>query len=341
MSLYIDLKYINYVGNRLQFFKRKNDYLFNFRCNICGDSATKKTKARGYFYRVKNDMYMKCHNCNASMHFGSFLKQLDQNLYSEYSFERYAEGQAPNKAHKEPVFKFTEPVVQEKEGTLLDQILDRVDTLPADHPAVAFCERRKIPVSAYKKLYYIDNIKDIEQLSESAKNKVVTNEPRIVMPFYDDKLQLSGVTCRAMGNESLRYLIVKVKEDVPLIFGIDSVDTSKHIYVTEGPIDSLFLPNAIAVSGTGFNKLSTLGLSKDKTTVVVDNQPRNKEVCKIISDLIDKDYPIVIWPEKLQEKDVNEIVLAGSTPEQVKRLIDKNTYRGLSAKAKFMTWRRV
>lgn len=342
MSLYIDLKYINFISSRLEFFKRKNDYLFNFRCPICGDSSKKKTKTRGYFYKVKNEMFMKCHNCAASYHFGTFLKMIDGTLYDQYCFDRYADGVAINKPHKKEVkLVFTEPkLIEKKPETLLDSILDRVDTLPNDHIAVQFCEKRMIPDYQYKRIYFIDDIKKIEQLSEKARDKVKTTEPRIVLPFFDQNLQLVGVTCRALGNEKLRYITIDIKEDVPMVFGVETVNINKHIYVTEGPIDSLFLPNAIAVTGTSFGKLESLGISKDNMTVIVDNQPRNKDVCKIIENLIDKDYNIVIWTQTLKEKDINEMVLAGKSRASILKLIEERTFRGLEAKANFIIWKR-
>ena len=49
---YIDLDYISKIQPRLQQFKKKRDYLFNFRCPVCGDSKKSNTKARAYLYRV-------------------------------------------------------------------------------------------------------------------------------------------------------------------------------------------------------------------------------------------------------------------------------------------------
>ena len=59
MSSYIDLKFINEISGRLGQFKKKGDYLFNFRCPHCGDSKKSKTKARAYLYQVKNDLFYK------------------------------------------------------------------------------------------------------------------------------------------------------------------------------------------------------------------------------------------------------------------------------------------
>jgi hypothetical protein len=273
-----------------------------------------------------------------SIHFGTFLKQTDQILYSQYALERYADGAAPNKAHKDPQLTFVEPVVEKK--TLLDEIMDRVDGLPVDHIARKFCDSRLIPEDKLKNLYFIDNIKKVEQLSDKMIDRIQGKEPRLVIPLYDDKLQLAGITCRALGNESLRYITVKIKSDALLVFGRESLNSKKHIYVTEGPIDSLFLPNAIAVVGTGFNKLELLEYSKDNMTIIVDNQPRNKEVCNVIENLIEKDYAIVIWPQSLKEKDINDMVKAGKSLASVKALVDKHTCRGLQARANFYAWKR-
>ena len=73
MSSYIDLKFINDLSGRLSQFKKKTDYLFNFRCPHCGDSQKSKTKARAYLYRVKNDMFFKC-NCGFGTKFSKLYK---------------------------------------------------------------------------------------------------------------------------------------------------------------------------------------------------------------------------------------------------------------------------
>ena len=339
MSLFVDLKYLRLISSQLPLFKQKNNNLYNCRCIICGDSSTKKNRARGYFYAVKNDLFYKCHNCNASMHFGSFLKQINGLQYSQYTLERYNEGLPNNKPHQkiEDKFKMEEPVFQKKEERLLDKLLDRLDTLPEDNEAVKFCVNRNIPLEKFHNLYYIKNIKDIVQLNSKYKDNIKTEEPRLVLPFYNTNYELIAVTCRALRNESLRYVTVKIKEDELLAFGLDKLDKEKTIFVVEGPIDSLFLPNCVAVAGTAFTKLDTLNLPKDKVVAILDNQPRNKDVCKILNKMIDSQYKVVIWPQSLEQKDINEMVLAGKNPADI---IKKHTFQGLEAKIKFTEWKR-
>jgi hypothetical protein len=282
-------------------------------------------------------MFYKCHNCDASLHFGSFLKQMDSLMYNQYTMERYSEGLPLNKPHQkvEDKFKMEQPVFEPK--NILDELLDRLDKLPNDNEAVQFCLKRKIPKEKFKQLYFVDDIRKIEQLSDKYKNTLKTKEPRLVIPFYDEKGLLVGVTCRALRNESLRYVTIKINEDKPFIFGLDFIDRNKKVYVVEGPIDSLFIPNCIAVAGTAFGKLDSLGIPKERLIVIFDNQPRNKEVCKIIDKTINSNYNIVIWPQTLEEKDINDIVLTGKEPLNI---IKKNIYNGLEAKMKFVSWKR-
>jgi len=339
MSLFTDVKYLNQIGNRLNMFKRKGDYLYNCRCPICGDSQTKKNKARGYFYRANNDLFYKCHNCDASQHFGTFLKTFDSQLYREYALERYSDGEN-RRPHATPEFKFEQPVFEVKpEPNLLDQLLARVDTLPSDHEVRLFCSNRKIPESQLHRLYFIDNIKDIEQLNKKYANTIKTTEPRLVIPFRNETGRLVGVTCRGLRDESLRYITIRINEDAPLIFGQDTVDQSKPFYAVEGPIDSLFVPNSIAVGGTGFVRLEHLNLNKNNLTIVLDNQPRNAEVCKVYMKMINAGYRIMIWPEYTSAKDINDLVLQGVT--DVQALIDRNSYQGLLALANFNKWKRI
>ena len=325
------------VSNRLPLFKKKKDNTYNCRCVICGDSQKNRRKMRGYFFAYKTELRYKCYNCDISLSFGNFLKSQDSIMYSQYALEKYSEGHNKS-ANVVPEFKFEAPVFKNDDEKLIDRLLDRVDTLPADHEAVLFCNSRKIHKEKQKQLYFIDNIKNIVQLNDKYKESIQGEEPRLVLPFYDNNNQLSGVTCRALRGETLRYITVKVKDGVPLLFGIDVVNKTKPIYVVEGPIDSLFLDNAIAVGGTSFSKLDQTGLDKDKLIVIFDNQPRNKEVCKLIEKNIELGYNVVLWPQTIVEKDINEMVMAG---HNVKKIIKDNTFNGLTAKMKFIGWKRV
>jgi len=337
MSIFLDTKYLTLLSSRLPLFKKKSENTYNCRCVICGDSAKKVNKARGYFFPNKDSLMYKCFNCDASMFFSTFLKQQDNMLYQQYSFEKYTEGQ-PLKLDKEADIKFKQPEFKSTEKRLIDKILERVDQLPDDNEAVLFCQKRMIPKDKFNRIYFISNIKNIVQLSDKYKESIKTEEPRLVLPFFNESHQLSGVTCRALRGEALRYITVKVKDHDPLIFGLEEVDKTKDVYVVEGPIDSLFLDNAIAMSGIALSRVELSSIDKDKLVIVFDNQPRNSEVCKALKKAIDGGYKVVIWPQAIEEKDINDMVLAG---KNVKKIVKENTHSGLQAVAKFVSWKRV
>ena len=361
MSLYLDVKYLNMISHRFEIFKRKDDYLFNVRCPVCGDSAKNKRKMRGYFYRKQNDMFYKCHNCSHGASFGNMLKMLDQNAYKEYVLERYKDGVSKFKPHKDPEFpdfvpdfdkskhkfvpdfdnKEKPPFKKSSPARMIDRIMDRVDNLPYDHEAVKYCEERKIPKHAFDRLYYIDNVQDVIQLNDKYRESIKTKEPRLAIPFFDHRGHLMSVTLRAMRGETLRYILVKVNEKAPTVFGLDEVDVSEPILVVEGPIDSLFLENAIAVSGTSFSKIDELDLPQEQMTIAFDNQPKNSEVCKLMKKYIDLNYSICIWPNDIEGKDINDMIMSGLSESEVVEIINRNTVKGLSAKLQLMEYKKT
>jgi len=344
MSLYIDIKYLHSISYRLENFKKKSQDLYNCRCPICGDSQRNKKKARGYFYRGKNDLYYKCHKCGASHHFGTFLKNFDPNLYGQYVIERYAQGStAKATAHKDvsKVMDFTPTFTKKPEPKLIDSIMDRLDTLPDDHEVIQYVTDRKIPRDAFSRLYFIPNVKDVVQLNAKYKESIITTEPRLAIPFFDGSGKLLVVSLRGIRGESLRYINVKVDEDAPSIFGLDHVDPTKEVLVLEGPLDSLFLDNAIACAGTSFGKIDQVPIPKENITIIFDNQPKNRDVGKLMNKYIEMGYKMVVWPDSVPGKDINEMIENGLTSEEIHSIINDNTVKGLSAKARYAMWRKI
>jgi hypothetical protein len=280
------------------------------------------------------------------MLFGSFLKQFDSTQYGLYVVERYADSNriGPNKNFKNitEVLKFEEPKFEKKpEPRLIDSIMDRLDTLPDDHEVIQYVTDRKIPRDAFSRLYFIPNVKDIIQLNSKYKDSIITSEPRLAIPFFDGSGKLLVVSLRGIRGESLRYINVKVDEDAPSIFGLDQVDPKKEILVVEGPLDSLFLDNSIACAGTSFGKIDQLPVPKENVTIIFDNQPKNREVGKLMNKYIEMGYKMVIWPDSVPGKDINEMIENGLTSDEIQSIINHNTFKGLAAKAKYAMWRKI
>jgi len=337
MSLFIDLKYIHMVSAKLDRFQDKGNNLFNFRCPICGDSERKKNKMRGYLYRKDNDMFYRCHNCDHGTTLGKFLERVDHLVYKEYVMEKFVKKDEPKK-EPNPEYAFDFKPDFDKPARLIDNLMDRLDTLPTDHEAVKYAKSRMIPETQFHRLYYVEDIRTLSQLNTKYTEALNIKQPRLSLPFIDTQGQLTGMALRGMRGEKLRYINLIIKENNLQVFGMEEVDTNKEIYVVEGPIDSLFLDNAIACVGTAFGKVDKLGLTY--FTMVFDNQPRNKEVCNLIHKQIKLGNKVCLWPEYMEEKDINDMILSGLTKDEIHSIINDNTYQGLSAELEFTMWRK-
>jgi len=338
MSIWIDQKYIGTLSVRLDKFVRKGDYTYNFRCPICGDSQTNRTKARGYIFAKKGGLFYKCHNCAVSISLGNLIKAVDPNLYKEYCLERYKEGDTGNRGHKSHGFVFKPVVFGSNKTDNFKGVLTPLIKLDEKHEAVVYARSRKVPNDKLKTLYYVEDVQKLKVFSPEYEEKIVTNEPRIVLPFQNEDNELVGLTARAIRGEKLRYLVMKIKDDSPMIYNMNGIDTSQTIFVTEGPIDSLFLPNAVAVGNSNL-KYALEYLPKDKLVLIYDNEPRNKEIVREIGDAINASANVVIWPKSYQEKDINDMILAGKTQDEILNTINKNTFRGAKALLEFNIWK--
>jgi hypothetical protein len=320
---FVDVKYINLMSSRLLKFKRVKADLYNCRCPICGDSQKNKSKARGYFYSVKNNTNFKCHNCGVNISLNNFLKKLDPVIYKQYTFEKFKGGHTGrNFTTEEPVFQFEAPKFRPKLN--LPKASENPD-------AKEYLVNRKLNPDNY---YYAEKFKEWTNSLQPTFDSTERDEPRIIIPlFYQNTLV--GFQGRALGPSKIKYITVMLDEDAPKIYGLDNVQKEGDVYVTEGPFDSTFIPNAIAMCGADAD-ISKWGI--DNPVWIYDNEPRNSEIVSRISREITRGGRVVIWPSDLREKDINDMVLAGLN---VKSIVESNIYSGLEAKLKFTTWKKI
>jgi hypothetical protein len=277
-----------------------------------------------------------CHNCGVSTTFYNFLKQVDPNLLKEYALERYKNGETGNNNYEKPKFeeaKTSKPVFKKS----LD--LPSIDSLPEAHFAKVYVQSRRIPETFFSQLYYADDFAAFIQ-SLGIEKELSKEDKRLVIPFYDKEKNLVAIQGRSLGESKLRYITIKTHEDNHKVFGMDRVDEEKMIYVVEGPIDSMFIENAVATADSNLESITSI-YDKSKVTLIFDNEPRNKEIIKKIDDAIEKHYNVVIWPEMVDSKDINDMVMDGFSPDEIQDIISKNTFVNLRAKAEFVNWKKV
>ena len=329
---YIDTKYLNIISPYLQQFKKRGDNLWNFRCPYCGDSQKSRTKARGFVFRKKNDLFFKCHNCGVGASLGNLVKTIDSKTYKDYIMERYKKG-VETRSSPQPEFHFNAPVFRKK-GIL--EGLKSIKNLPDDHPARQIVERRKLPLESLSDLYLCESFyKFTNSIIKGKFPSLGGDHPRLIIPFRGEDGEVFAYQGRAFGNEQPKYITIKIDADRDKIFGLDKVDKSKPILVVEGPLDSLFLDNCIAVAGADFSNM------EGDLTVIYDNEPRNKEINKQIEKTIDQGKSVCLWPDTMKCKDINDMVISGYTKEEIQEIITNNTLSGVAAKLRFAEWRRI
>jgi len=310
---HVDSKFISLVSSRLQKFKRVKAGLFNFRCPICGDSQKNKSKTRGYLYEVKANTNFKCHNCGASMSLNNFLKKIDPVIQKQYALEKFKEGHTGrNFVVDEPEFKFEAPKFKTKIK------LPKAIEIPR---AAGYLMARKLDPS---KFFYAEKFKKFANSLKPTFDGEKHDEDRIIIPLYYEK-NLIGFQGRSIDPSPVKYITVMLDDDAPKIYGLDNIRTDAPVYITEGPFDSTLIRNAIAMCGADLD-ISRWGISNP--VWIYDNEPRNREITNRIAKTIDAGDSVVIWPNGIDDKDINDMVMSGL---DVQSVIDSNTYSGLEA----------
>ena len=327
----IDNQFVFNISGSLDQFKKKNKGVYNFRCPYCGDSQKYKNKARGYFFTVKNDLVYKCHNCGVGRSFSTFLKEQFPTQYDQYVMEKYKAGlTGKHRSVSKPKFNFDKPTFKRTVN------LQPLSSLNNSHLALAYVMGRGLPLDKLDQLYYCPNFKvwtnGLKHTFKSTKH----DEERIIIPLNDKNGNLMGFQGRAYHNPTqMRYITVMLEKDAPKIYGLDKINDKEPIFIVEGPFDSLFLDNAVAMAGSDLDPRS-FGWSD--YIWVYDNEPRNREIINRIESTIDRGDKVVIWPSGIDDKDINDMFNSGIDPKSV---IESNIYQGLQAKLKLNNWKKI
>ena len=343
MSLSIESKYIRLISSRLRNFKQKKDYLWNFSCPICGDSTKNLSKARGYVFQKGTNLFFNCHNCGVGTNLGNLIKQVDPSLHKEYVLERYKSGESGFSNFKSPTFDIPAPRFDKVAKEKHFEHAEWVSKLPSGHFCLVYCTNRRFLSIMVDTLLFTPNYKEFCDALVPNHGKEITADARLVIPFYDKYNTLIGVSGRALENSDykLRYVTLRTNESQDkLIYGMDKVNTNELVKIVEGPLDSMFLTNCVGSGDSALIQTAKL-LDAENKVLIFDNEPRNKEIVKLMSDAIKLGYNVVIWPDTMEQKDINEMVMAGFSPDEIERIISSNTFTGLRAQMRFVSWKKI
>lgn len=333
---WIDVTYVRQLSYRLEGFKeKKTGELFTCRCPLCGDSAKKKNKKRGYFYTHKGALSYRCFNCGASMSFGRFLKDFDVNLYNRYTFDRYKAGATHQDTRTDDDLHQAIQKISEKKSEASDGLISIVN-LPDTHPAKKYVEGRKIPEKHWSDIFYVKKFfawasQHTDKFSSYGKSG---DHPRLILPWRGTDDVMFSYSARAFGKETPKYYNIVLDESYEKVYGLNRVDRSKPVYVLEGQIDSLCIDNAVAV-GT-----SSLHIYDGGDIYIPDRDVRNKEILDITKRLIDTGKRVCMLPSTFQYKDLNEAAKDGLSSACIEKVILENTYQGLEAQLRFSKWKK-
>ena len=343
MSLSVESKYIGLISHRLRNFKRKQDYLWNFSCPLCGDSKKNLLKARGYVYKKGNNLFYSCKNCGIGTSLGKLLENVDGSLYKEYVLERYKSGESGFSNFKEPTFNVPSPRFDKLDKPKIFEHAEFCSNLSSEHFCLAYLKNRQIPKEFYSQLLFTSHYKKFIDALVPNHGKKLIDDARVIIPFYDVYNNLIAVSGRALetSDKTLRYITIRTTDsEEKLVFGMDRVSVHEPVRVVEGPLDSLFIKNCVASADANLAIVAE-NISAGKKVLIFDNEPRNKEIVKMMQESIKSNHHIVIWPNTIQAKDVNEMIMSGISVGEIESIISSNTFNGLQAQTKFVFWKKV
>lgn len=333
--LSIDITYLQLIP--LDQFSQIDSNKWNFRCPVCGDSKRKKNLKRGNAQIWNGELFIKCFNCSYSKPFSYFIKTEFPEHYMNYRIDKLKAN--PNTTFTKNNVK--KDAIIKREYTKIE--LPCINKLPLTHIAVKEVKRRLIPKKNYNRLYYSENFAKWVNTIILGKCKFVRNsDKRLVIPIFDRFNKLIGMQGRTLEDAFPKYQTIKLNPTDDLLYGVDRVNDSKIIYVTEGPIDSMFLDNSLATctSISKFKSLESIAPT-ERFVLVYDNEKRNPDTVKYMKKALEQGFKIVIWHKDIVEKDINEIIMKKKiTKKELYAIIESNSYVGKSGLVKLKFWRK-
>lgn len=323
---------------------------YNFRCPVCGDTSDNPNDRNawiltggGYWYHCFKG------RCGTSQSLLSYLKVNEPAIHSNLIFNGFVKKEAPK---KRKVSTGIQKKVAPSGQYCFDsgELLSILDGHPTCTEALRQVRARRIPEKFYSKWFV--SIKDERFLiPNGGKGNKYSN--RIIIPYY----KLGGTWKYFQGrsllkNCKMRYLSApnSIEKD---FFRIDWLDTKKPFYLLEGPLDSTFIDNSVAFSGTGglkrlLSEYPEITKYKqnavfiwDNTSIGIDGEAVDEAGRKMLEMTASQGFSYFDWDaveskngEKI--KDINDLVLHGkNVPLNQDGTIDSSYLTNRIKKPKF------
>lgn len=345
---YIENVYLNKISPYIEGFEEKGTELWNCRCVYCGDSKKSKRIKRGYFLKgTEGNIIFSCRNCGTSVPLSDYIRTNFPQYYQQYKLDMFSKKTQkltviPNK--KTVSFKL-EKTEKPKSNIYYTELKDNL----ASHISRRYLETRGI--EDIDKFGYTPNFREyVKSLCGDDEYDKLPDDERLIIPLKLDDGTMVGFQGRSLNpnEKTLRYITIKIPDMIEKylkIFGLNYYDKNKAGFIVEGPFDSMFLPNTLAMCGTtlDMNCVKRNYVIPKNTIIILDNEPRNYQIVQRMYQYVDDGFRVYIPPKNLNSiyKDINLMVLNGWKKQQLVELFVKNSYTSTRAKLQLQQWKKV
>ena len=291
---------------------------FQFACPFCRDSARVSSKKRGNFIFKPGPFYncYKCFNCNSFMSISKFFKEFGENLplsavdyLSKNRPVAYNSNILDNNGLSEVVecmFNASEieSCAVEKDFLVRAYRLHYIDvnSRPGQY-LIGRC------ISNFSNFLY-DPMSDSLIILNCIKNKVISFQIRCITPNFKGRKYIT-ISLKDIHEKLLKdgMVINDQLNSYSMLFNLYNINPRKPLLATEGPIDSMFLPNCIATLGAS----KTVNIGLPLWYVYDSDEKGRKESIKKLS----KGCHVFMW-EKLKREygfpdkskwDINDFII--------------------------------
>jgi hypothetical protein len=192
--------------------------------------------------------------------------------------------------------------------------------------ALSFLKKRKLDIAINKPIKYFISLDDN------------LHKNRLIIPFYNENGVVLNYQSRDLLDTGIRYL-TKVG-GVSCLFNYNNIDRDyDYIFLFEGPFDSTFVKNGVAIGGIQENNNKLFkGVQHDQIKLypfhkkiwVLDSQHVDRASYNKSIKLLQSNESVFIWPRKIGSmcKDFNDIAVLGYMDHITPDWIIKNTFTG-------------
>ena len=309
---------------------RRYQNLFNAECPVCREGKSKGRSRRLFYFPNKNYLY--CHNCSKHWNPFEWIREVT-NLSVPEIIKRNNE-----KINSSTTFVPNNEPAKHKQEVLSDLPENSIDI--TDPVQIEFYKDNKVVTDCVdycisRRLFTSTN--RCKKFYVSLDDRFHKN--RLIIPFTKDNKVVCYQTRALYKEQTPKY---KTKIGDKSLFGIDNItEEIPYIFIFEGPIDSMFVKNGVAMASLTPTDIQREQLNKMigyKHIYVFDNDKNNKQTAARIIKTINKGNTVFVWPSEFKKfKDINEVCVALKQDEFPWKFIVKNSFSGPQAVLKFKT----